>query len=237
MLRLKDRNKQIPGGLKFYLPEVKWTSPGNYPSFDIISNALLRVIKANPALAKKHAWPTSLAAVENWVDLYNATICARMGWEDYVVTDTGGSLPKSEAPHQALSLSGLAAAAAKAKALVSGAKTLMEWVDSNEPPVPPELSTHRAIVCSQCPQNQTGDWTSWFTIPVAELIKRMLEKAHARKMTTPRDDQLNCCLVCYCPLKLKVHVPIEWIRKRMNPDEAAKLKAVSNCWITQEAGL
>lgn len=238
MLRLKDRNKQIPGGLKFYLPEVKWTSPPNYPSFDTIANALLRVIKANPALAKKNAWPTSIAAVENWVDLYNATVCARLGWEDYIMTDTGGTLPKSSAPdHQTLSLSGLAAAAAKAKQLVGGAKTLSEWVESNEPPVPPELSTHRAIICSQCPKNEKGDWTSWFTTPAAELIKRLVEKAQTRKLETPRDDQLQCCTICYCPMKLKVHVGIEWIKKRMNPEEAGKLKAVSNCWIVQEGNL
>ena len=237
MLRLKDRNKSIPNGLTFYLPEIKWRAPGNYPSFETISRGLLRAIEGNPALAAKHGWPTTIAAVENWVDLYNATVCARMGWTDYIMTDTGGSSPKAPAPHQALSLSGLAAAAAKAKALVGGAKTLMEWVDSNEPAVPAPVATHRAIVCSQCKENQKGDWTSWFTIPAAELIKRMLQRAQDRKLTTPRDDQLQCCLVCYCPMKLKVHVPIEWIQKRMPVEERDKLKAVPNCWIVQEAGL
>lgn len=237
MLQLKSRSKYIPGGFRFYLPEVKWTSTHN-ASFDVISNALLRVIKANPALAKKNAWPTSIAAVENWVDFYNATVCARMGWDDYIVTDGGGgTLPKSVAPHQALSLSALAAAAAKAKALVSGARTLSEWVESGDPPVPAELSTHRAIICSQCPKNEKGDWTQWFAAPAAELIKRMVEKAQFRKLETPRDDQLQCCTVCYCPMRLKVHVGIEWIKKRMNPEEAAKLKAVPNCWIVAEAKL
>lgn len=236
MLRLKSRQKYIPGGFKFYLPEVKWSSTPN-ASFDVISQALLRVIKANPALAQKHGWPTSLPAVENWVDLYNATVCSRMGWTDYILTDTGGTSPKALAPHQALSLSGLAAAAIKAKALVSGAKTLMEWVYSNDPAVPPELSTHRAIVCSGCPLNDKGAWTDWFTVPAAELIKRMIEHAQTRKLSTPRDDQLQCCTACYCPMKLKVHIPISWVTAHQTPDQVAKLKSVPNCWIVQEGKL
>lgn len=239
MLRLKDRNRQIPGGMSFYLPEVKWKAPGNFPSFDTIANALLRVIQANPALAKKHGWPTHIAAVENWVDLYNATVCAHMGWTDYIFTEGAEavSIPKSSPPHQTLSLSGLAAAGAKAMELVRGAKTLSEWVESNEAPVTSDLSTHRAIICSQCPKNAKGDWTQWFASPAAELIKRLVEKAQSRKLTTPRDDQLQCCTICYCPLTLKVHVGIEWIKKRMKPDEAAKLKAVPNCWIASEGNL
>jgi hypothetical protein len=223
--------------MKFYLPEVKW-SPAPYASFDVISQGLLAVIKANPALAQKNAWPTTLPAVEDWVDLFNATVCSRMGWEDYILTDVGGNLPKSPAPpHQAQSLSGLAAAAAKVKALVSGAKTLMEWVESNDPAVDSSLATARALTCSQCPKNERGDWTDWFTVPTAELIRRMVAKAEARKLTTPSDDRLHCCTACYCPMKLKVHVPIEWILKRQTPEEVTRLKQGKNCWVVAEGKL
>ena len=85
MLRLKSRQTQIPNGFKFYLPELKWQSSSNYPSFDSVVQQLQSVILANPALAQQHKWPTDRAGVENWVDLYNATMCARMGWTDFII--------------------------------------------------------------------------------------------------------------------------------------------------------
>lgn len=236
MLRLKDRQKQIPNGMKFYLPEAKWSAPGNFPSFNIICDGLQRVVAANPFLAQKHQWPTDRKGIEDWVDFYNATLCARMGWEDYIVTDTGGSAPKSSPHHQQETLQNLRAAAAAAKQLVAGAKSLLEWDDSGEPPVAPELSTHRAIVCSHCPKNDASDLTRWFTVPAAELIRRRMERASARKLTTPRDDQLHLCTACHCPLRLKVHIPIAWITKRLAPDQKEKLKEGKDCWILAELG-
>lgn len=232
MLRLKDRHKQIPNGYRFYLPEVKWSAPGNYPSFDKVVQLLGQVIAANAYLAQKNKWPTDHAGVENWVDTYNATLCARMGWDDYIITDQAGSIPKSTAPHQ--SLQSLAAAAAMAKELVSGAKSLTEWIDSGEAPVSRDRAEARAAVCVDCPQNEKGDWTRWFTVPASELIKRQVEKAQARALSTVHDERLHLCTACHCPLKLKVHVPIDWITKRLTQATVAKLKAAPRCWIIQE---
>lgn len=237
MLRLKERQRQIPNGLRFYLPEVNWRST-QYASFEVISAELLSVIRANPALAQRNQWPTTLEAVKDWVDTYNATICAKMGWTEYYLDTAvaGGPIPKAPAPHLQASLSAVAAAADKAKALVAGAKTLMEWDESGDPPVSPELSTNRAIVCSKCPLNKKGDWTEWFTAPAAELIRRRLAKAHNRGLSTPRDDALHNCEVCMCPLKLKVHIPIDWIRRGTKPEVMARLEQVPGCWIPAEAG-
>lgn len=229
MIRLKDRQKQIPNGYGFYLPELKWHAPHNFPSFDRVVQALTQVINANPFLAHKHKWPTHPQGIEEWVDLYNATVCAKMGWDAYIVSDQGTTLPKTSPRHQQATLQSLRNAAASAKELVAGAKTLTEWIDSGEPAVSAELSTHRAIICATCPKNEEGDWTKWFTIPASELIKRQVQKAQDRKLTTPRDDQLHLCTACHCPLALKVHVPIEWITKRMSPETRAKLDP--RCWI------
>lgn len=234
MPKLKDRQKSIPNGYVFYLPELKWSAPGNFPSFTRVCDALQQVVNANPYLAQKHQWPTDRAGIENWVDLYNATVCARMGWEDYIVAEGGGgSVPKTSPQHQSETLRSLASAAARAKELVAGAKTLLEWEESGEAPVAPELATHRAIVCSGCPKNEVGDWTKWFTVPAAEIIKRRIEKAQARNLVTPRDDALHFCSACNCPLKLKVHVPIAWITKRLSPETRAKLDP--RCWIHNES--
>jgi hypothetical protein len=234
MLRLKDRQKQIPNGFKFYLPELKWHAPGNFPSFTRVCDALQQVVRANPFLAKKHKWPTDRTAIENWVDLYNATLCAQMGWDEYIARPEHATVPKSSPLHQQLTLRSLANAAASAKSLVAGAKTLTEWIESGEGAVSAELSTHRAIVCSKCRLNEAGDFTKWFTVPAAELIRRQVQKAEKRQLTTPRDDQLNICTACHCPLKLKVHVPIQWIRTRLTPEQKEKLKGGNECWILNE---
>lgn len=231
MLRLKDRNRSVPNGYTFYLPEIKWRAPGNFPSFRVVSDALEAVIKANPFLAKKHQWPTDRTAIEDWVDLYNATVCAKMGWDEFITTGLGGSsLPKSEPPPQ--SRANLAAAAVRVKELMAGAKSLLEWDDSGEPAVSFQQANNRAITCVACPLNTPGDWTQWFTIPSAELIQRRVEKAHGRGLTTHMDDQLHLCAACHCPLKVKVHVPINWIRKRLTQEQVTRLDP--KCWILSE---
>src|ERR1035437_1925879 len=232
MLRLKDRQRQIPGGYRFYLPELKWSAPGNFPSFTVVCSALNQVIRANAYLATKHHWPVDEHGIESWVDLYNATVCSRMGWADYVLEDVGGTLPKSSPPPH--NLASLSAAAARAKELVAGARTLVEWIDSGAPPVDRDLAQSRALICSTCPKNEKGDWTHWFTTPAAELIRRQVQKAADRSISTVYDEKLHLCVACHCPLKLKVHVPIDWIAKRLSPDQIAKLKEAPNCWILSE---
>lgn len=232
MPKLKDRQKQIPGGYQFYLPQLKWKAPGNFPSFTVVANALESVVNANPFLAEKHKWPRDRAGIENWVDLYNATLCARMGWDDYITDGSGGGgvLPKSQPLLH--NLNSLAAAAARAKELVAGAKSLMEWDDSGEDAVPRDLSTSRALICSTCPRNEKGDWTEWFTTSAAELIKRRVEKVHARSLSTIHDESLHVCTACHCPLPVKVHVPLSWITKRLTAEQKSRLDP--RCWILKE---
>jgi len=233
MVRLKDRQKQIPNGFQFYLPEARWKAPSNFPSFTTVCNGLEAVIRANPFLAQKNGWPTERAKIEEWVDLYNARVCQAMGWDAYITAEGSFSAPKSSPQHQQQTLQSLRNAAATIKELVSGARTLMEWVASGDAPVPPEQSLARAIVCTQCPMNEKGDLTRWFVVPAAELIKRTVEKAQQRQMTTPRDEMLHFCTACKCPLRLKVHPPLAWIVKYMSAEQKARLDP--KCWITHES--
>ena len=233
MLKLKDRNRSIPNGFKMYIPELKWQGPGNFPSFRVVCDAAEAVVKANPFLAQKHGWPRDRAGIEDWVEAYNATLCAKLGWDGFILTGGGTTLPKSSAP--ALSLKGLAAAAARAKALIAGAKTLIGWLDSGDPPVERDLATARASACVACPHNNPNDLTAWFTVPASELIKRQVEKLGSRSISTPHDPSLHVCDICYCPLKLKVQTPMKWIRKELSAAKLAELKAVPNCWVGKEA--
>ena len=234
MPRLKDRNRQVPNGYSFYLPEVKWEAPKNFPSFTVVANGLEQVINANPYLAQKNGWPRDRKGIEDWVDTYNATLCAHMGYTDFLAGGEGGAavVPKSQPPHQ--NLASLASVAARAKELVAGAKTLIEWLDDGEKPVDRDLAQSRASTCMECPKNEKGGWTRWFTVPASELIKRQVEKAQSLSMSTVHDESLHMCTACMCPLKLKVHVGVDWILKRLSPHQREGLKEGKDCWILRE---
>jgi hypothetical protein len=232
--RLKNRQRGIPFGFRFFQPEINWRAPRS-ASIDAIVRALITARQGNPVATRKHNWSLDYNRVTDEVDEFNAKLCMAHGWLGYVNVAQAPTLPKAVPPNQGRAIQSLKDAAGRAKELIAGAKTLMEWDESGDPPVAKELSERRAIICSTCPLNDPEDLTKWFTMPAAELIKRRVEKAQARNLTTPRDDMLNLCTACHCPLKLKVHIPIEWIVLRMNPAQMAKLKAAPTCWIVAES--
>jgi hypothetical protein len=53
-----------------------------------------------------------------------------------------------------------------------------------------------------------------------------------RKLSTMVDAQLNVCVACLCPLKLKVHAPLEFIARHMDPETRAALDP--QCWMLAE---
>jgi hypothetical protein len=196
--------------------------------------ATIQARAANPAKLKRHGWSLDYNTVADEVDLFNARLCQVHGWDNYISSPQSPTIPKVKPPNQPQVLQSFRAAAVVAKELVAGAKTLVEFLDSGTPPVAAELSEHRSIVCSTCPKNEKGDFTTWFTRPAAELIQRQIERAQSRRLTTPRDEALNLCTACHCPLKLKVHIPIEWITKRLSPEQMARLREAPGCWIPAE---
>jgi hypothetical protein len=232
MPRLVSRQKFIPNGFVFRLPPLKWQAK-RMQSFSTIQNDVFNLLRANRAVAIKYKWPTDFDAIGDWIDTTNAQHCLRMGWTDYVMTEGGPSVPKSPALRAQLAAS-LQNAAATAKELIRGAKTLLEWDESGEAPVPIDQAEARAAVCVACPLNKAGDFTQWFTKPAAELIRRRIEKAQERDLKTTRDDALNLCDACKCPLKLKVHVPLAWIQKVLSADQISRLAAGKDCWILKE---
>ena len=84
MARLKDRQRQIPGGFKFSLPQVGYES-SPFSSFDQIVNSVTKVTNANPQLAEQNDWPIERESVADWVDAYNAKWCESMGYRDFYV--------------------------------------------------------------------------------------------------------------------------------------------------------
>jgi len=232
-IRLKDRQKQIPNGFVFYQPETGWR-PGRFQSFHQIVQQIIRHRQGNPALLQKHNWSTDPATVEIELDEFNARICLSMGWNDYVSSSGDGPPPPKPMPQLQQEAEQISAAAGRAKKIWSGVKTLNDWIDSGTPPVPTAIAEARAAVCAACPKNTAGDFTSWFTKPAALAIQSQIEKLADRKLATSHDAKLNVCDVCLCPLKLKVHTPLHYIKHNMPEPVFLDLEQVPGCWIIKE---
>lgn len=232
--RLKDRNRQIPNGMRFLQPETNW-QPQRYASFDIIVRSLISHRQSRPDLVASKKWSLDYDNVAEEVDNFNAVLCARHGWTDYIIDGNEGAAPppKSQALLQQ-ERSAIAVAAGRAKKIWAGVKTLNDWLDSGEPPVPAATSEIRASICAKCPRNGKGDFESWFTRPASEIIKKQLERISGMKLITTNDAKLNVCDVCLCPLKVKVQTPLKFVKSHITPDVLHELRAVPNCWISKE---
>lgn len=226
---LKDRQKQIPNGIFFYIAASRWRSqPG---SFNNVVQQVQNHLRGNPLIVKKYGWSTDQAFVERLVDNFNATICQKMGWRDYYYEDGGGPPPKTVPPSNPQWNA--------ARVVAAGVNTLRDWLGAGLKPVPQEQATARAKVCVSCPKNDmntpatyAGDWTKYFTKPASEFITREFEQRAKLGAATEYDDRIDVCMACLCPLRLKVHCPIQHIKDRM-PD-AVKAELDPGCWVLQE---
>jgi hypothetical protein len=216
----------------FIIPGLQW-QPRAQSSLDSIVQQATAALQGNPKLAQNLGWDLSYNAMTDRVDELNAKLCLTMGWNDYVAEAAGEPPPpKLMAPqHNQSKLQSVAAATRK---IWSGAKTLNEWLDSGEPAVAQEQSERRAATCTACPLNGQGDLSSWFTAPAAEMIRRQIERLEVRKLTTSHDAKLNVCNACLCPLKLKIHTPMKFIRKYLTPEVISDLRKGNACWIITE---
>ena len=91
------------------------------------------------------------------------------------------------------------------------------------------MADSRAAICATCPRNDGGDFTAYFTKPIADRIRTQLEIRGDLQLRTSHDEKLTVCSACDCPLKLKVWVPIEHIMLHTADDVRAKLDP--RCWI------
>lgn len=225
MVRLKDREKQIPGGLTYYESALKWRPPP-YSSFDVITRSLVQLRRANPFLAKKNGWSTDYNDVAALVDFYNAKICQAHGWDQYITDSGGPPNPKMVARSSNSSLSqGVVHAAA-------GANIIMDMFGPEGPIRDRELAEKRASICVECPMNGKGDWTRFFTVPAQAIIRKALGIVKDMDLTTGRDADLRVCTVCNCPLKGKVYARLKHIHAHLPPADKAKLPPT--CWILTE---
>ncbi len=219
MARLKDRQRQIPGGFRFALPDLNYTSPP-FASFDTILNAVWTILKANPAVSQARGWPQTRDDAGDWIDEFNADWCFFNGWRDYINGEPGGGPPKSTPP------------TSQAARLAAGAKTIAEWLGEGASPVDGDKAEARAFVCTRCPLNVPGDLSNFFTRATSDLLRRQIASAREVSLTTIHDNRLGVCSACSCPMRLKVWTPIEIIRRNMTQESKEALH--KDCWIPKE---
>ncbi len=204
---------------------------------DHIARSVINLLQANPRVQAQLGWDLSIPAMLDRIDEYNAAVCLQRGHAQYVMAEGGQPDPPPFLGHPSQnpnSQNALLAAGGSIKKIWAGIRTLHEWVDAGCPHVDPDKSTARALVCSNCPKNGAGDFTSWFTKPAAEGLKRLAERFAKFNLSTPYDEKINVCDVCLCPMKLKVHMPIDIIRNGTTNETHAELNAVPGCWVAKE---
>lgn len=221
MLRLIDRNRSIPYGFKFKLPEAKWEAPPQSSFHSIVSSAMA-VAVGNPHIAKQSKWPTNREGWENLIDNYNAALCKAHGWSGFYIETGGGGgpIPNSQSPLQF------------AERAAAGVGVLSEMFGKDGPIRDKALANKRAETCLSCPKHDRGDWTRWFTKPAQALVIKSLSILKDLDLHTDHDAELQICSACGCPMKGKVWARTDHILKHIPAEDKAALW--ENCWILTE---
>jgi hypothetical protein len=115
---------------------------------------------------------------------------------------------------------------------LAGLATLKDWLGDSMCPVNPVKSEWRASVCAPCLKNQPGDWFDAVKNVIADAIRSQLSLKKKINVSTSLDDRLGTCSVCSCNQRLKVHVPIEHIKKHTEEKTVKEFPAW--CWVRQE---
>lgn len=217
-----------PGGWSFLQPQTGWRNPMAMVGLDASIKAIIAHRQSNQAITIQHQLSTDYDGVK--AELMRFT---RIRLKIPEIGDSGFFRAGRNNPP---SRGGVAAAGASfARQIVrsaTGVATLADWLGNEGKPVEPALSEARATICATCPQNKAGDLMSFFTRPVAELLRRQLEERRNMNLRTSLDEKIGVCDACGCPIKLKVHVPLSFIKAHIQKPERDLLDP--RCWILKE---
>ena len=147
MTRLRSRQKQIPNGFVYRIPELNWDSRkvlGMHPSFETLVSAVISARLANPHHREVNKWSLDRDVVGDEIEAFNVKICLSMNWTDYLAIG-GGEVPFPQGSSSPQELRQLDRAARAAVKLWNGIKITSNWKDSGEPAVAPEISSARAL--------------------------------------------------------------------------------------------
>jgi len=216
-----SRSQFPPGGFEFYQAQTGWHAPTPKGStFDQTVQLIIKHRLANGAITARHKLRTDVSGVADELENYTR---ARLG-----MALMGADSPKTQPP-QALppAVRGAVAAAAR---LAEGVALLIDWLPTGQT-VAPDLSARRGGVCAVCPKNVDKAFASFFTEPVSERLRKMVEARKDLKLETPHDEKLGICDVCLCPMKLKVHVPLQDIVTKTKPATLSEFP--EHCWLAR----
>jgi hypothetical protein len=191
-------------------------------TFDRTVQEIIKHRLGNPAMIVKHKLSVDTVTVGNELENYTRL---RLGQPQI-----GEGVPKQN-PQQPLPPV-VVGAVEGLKRTAYGAAPLIEWLSSGGQAVATELSSKRAGICAGCPRNEPPDWSKFFTVKASEMIGAEIQRRNDLKLSTPFDDKLGLCTACLCPMKLKVHTPLEIILKHLRPEIRAELDP--RCWILSQ---
>lgn len=117
--------------------------------------------------------------------------------------------------------------------LAHGALALVEFLGPNQQPVDRFLAQQRADICFKCPKNKSAKgWVETISKAAAKATKSYFKLARKMNLTVDGEERLGICQGCSCPLKLKVHIPIQHIADFTYDEVLADLDR--DCWIPDE---
>lgn len=228
-LKPEYRNTFPAGGYKFFEARTQW-SPMEMQDFNTTVGLIMAHRKANPRFAAE--WSTRPEDIALELDLQTCLSLQHRGLSEQFCVGSTASFPSAPAsPRQWLGQK-LQAGVAEAKRVITGIKTLTDWLGSGGKPVPHEFAEHRASICATCPKNAQGSLSSFFTEDASEVIRRQLAIRNDMELSTTHDEKLGVCSACSCPLKLKVHAPLNHIMANLK--DSARVNLEKRCWILHE---
>jgi len=223
-MKLKSRDKFIPGEFQAIHPEAGQTAPWK-GSFSEIVRKELDFRSRNPALVEKNGWSLDPDDVADDIDRYNAHRMVAAGYLNFV--DLEGESPVQKK-------TGLMGKLRNAANAVGNIKTALaiyrDLFGPDGKVIAKEEAERRASVCVACPKNDvTGGLTKYFVKETARELMLVAGMLKDMDVSTSLDDKLGVCQACECPLRAKIFVRNDILKKHIKSDQVAKLH--ESCWI------
>ena len=114
------------------------------------------------------------------------------------------------------------------RTMAAGLAVLGPWMTAGKPTVKDDLATARSATCAGCKFNVLLKNCRPCMMPaITKLVESAIGPAE-----TPYSDQINGCNLCGCSLKIKIWVPITYIKDAMLFDKAL---LPDWCWVKKES--
>lgn len=230
MSRLKNKNHMVPNGFALVIASTGYDLQRQMPhrSFNDCVNAVQAHLRGNAHQTSGMA--SDYESVSKMIEAFTVKVLAKAGYTDFIMEEV--TAPKLMPPRHLsprLPSPGVAGAVAKTAA---GVGILLDWLGSGGRPVDKALAESRAGVCVLCPENQDPNWFQKLTGAVAEETRKLLGIKNDLALTTSVDDRLFTCQICLCNNVLKVHTPIDHVKKHTSQKTMDAFPA--HCWVKKE---